>query len=109
MDRPIPQEAPWSAGTRLKYIGDHCSGFTDDDGKTIWSHRNGVAYEVVRVRPAGPNTYRAFDYDANENYWCVDHGWSVLRSDLDPDGKHEKAIDIESMHDYELVRSVRRA
>lgn len=101
-----PQPAPWEIGDRVKYVGDSQSGFIDSNGETVWSHVNGAFYDVIGIRP--PNgSDRCVDPDTGEPYIQLHHGWNTLRSPLDPNGKHEKAIDVESMHDFELVRGRR--
>ena len=96
------QPAPWPVGVRVRYLGDSISGFIDDDGETVWSHTKGIVYEVMDIYPpSGSDICR--DPDDGSLYRQLYHGWSCLRSELDPEGKHEKAIDVESIHDFELV------
>ena len=104
MSYKTPQPAPWKVGDRLRYTGGSMSGYNDDDGNTVWSHQHGVIYEVVKTHQPLPGADRCVDPETGEEYLQLYHGWNTLRSELDPDGKHEKGIDVESMHDYELVR-----
>lgn len=104
-DFKSPQPAPWPAGTRLKYVGDSVSGFTNDAGEAVWCHRHGVLYDVIDVHLPGIGSEKCTDHETGERWVSFPHGWSILQSVLDPDRKHMKGIDVESMHDYELIRS----
>jgi len=99
-----PQPAPWKVGTKLRYTGDSISGFPDDRDYPVWSHTKGVIYTVTKVSPT-LGTERVLDEETGEYYTNIYHGWNTLQSELDPDLKHGKAIDVDSMHDYEIVRA----
>jgi hypothetical protein len=92
-----PQDAPWPVGTKLRYTGSSQSGFIDrDTGETVWCHVKGAAYTVVAVYPSdGYDNY----HDTDERYPV--HGWSALQSEFDPGQQHMRAIDVDSMHDYQ--------
>jgi len=94
-----PQDAPWKLHAELEYTGDHVSGFYPDHDtskEAIMSHKKGVHYTVMDVRPS-TGSYKRDD----EIILC--HGYSILQSDLDPDGFHRKAIDVTSMEDYKIL------
>jgi hypothetical protein len=98
-----PQAPPWPVGTRLVYIGNSKSGYHDDRGETVWSHCYGVKYTVVATTPAGGiDRYR--DEDTGELIHNVNHGWSTLHSELDPDGRHGRAIDVTGMCEYRVIK-----
>jgi len=96
-----PQPAPWSIGTKLQYQGDSISGFVNEGGDTIW-HKKGIIYTVVDVK-SSLGSDRVID-ENGETYTQYYHGWSVLQSELDPDRKHGKGIDVDSMHEYEILK-----
>lgn len=101
-----PQPAPWGPGTVLRFVGGKdgaMSGFTDDNGDTVWSHQHGVIYTVIESHdPYGVDRYR--DEETGELVTQLLHGWSALRSELDPGGRHVKVIDAESAGDYEIMK-----
>ena len=88
-----PQPPPWPVGTELIYIGTGLSGFMDEGGAIVCSHTEGVRYTVIEVHPSG-------GYDRNDEGPYPVHGWSVLQSELDPNLKHGKAIDVDDANDY---------
>ncbi|MHC4216412.1 MAG: hypothetical protein ACYSWP_23930 [Planctomycetota bacterium] len=103
MKYKTPQKAPWPLLTKLKYTGDSVSGFTNDNGDTVWSHEKGVTYTVVKTNPpSGIDVH--IDEDTGKKITTIMHGWSTLQSELDPEGWHMKGIDVESMSDYEVIK-----
>ena len=96
----VVQNAPWPVGTKLRYTGNSQSGFEDDAGNVVWSHIKGVIYTVVDTFPSS-----GYDRDSETGERYPVHGWSVLHSELDPDGKHGKAIDVDSEQYYQLLEN----
>lgn len=92
-----PQDAPFKVGTRLRYGGDHTSGFENSNGETVWDLTEG---ECGTVKEINDTKWMARDEDTGERYPI--HGWSTVQMDLDPDGKHLRAIDVESMEDWDI-------
>jgi len=97
-----PQEAPWPVGTKLRYIGDSVSGFPLDNGDTVWSHKKGVIYTVTKIRES-LGIDRFTDEQTGEVITTIMHGWSGMQSELDPDYRHGKAIDVDSMNEFEVM------
>ena len=100
----IAKEPPWTVGTTLLYTGNSKSGFIDDEGDTVWSHEKGVLYTVVKnYPPLGVDHFK--NEETGELITVINHGWSALQSELDPNSKHGKGIDVDSAHDFEVVSS----
>ncbi len=92
-----PQLAPFPVGTRLRYDGPFTSGFTDKDGKDVWSHTAGVMYTVTSVHRGYCDWFP--DEDGIMRQETI-HGCCYIQSDLDPDNRHAKILDVENLHEY---------
>jgi hypothetical protein len=103
-----PQDAPWPVGTRLKERRPSGSmgGFPDptDSSKTIWTRFDGAMHTVVRIGHY-KDEYDFFVDETGETIHQVHHDCSILQSDLDPDGTHQYAIDVDKKHLFEVVPS----
>jgi hypothetical protein len=79
MDR-IPRKAPYSVGTKLRYLGQAHSYYLDDEGNQIPIQKHGMEVVVAEVKPGYRGTLRQLDWDELEGEPVLDHtrdGYSV--------------------------------